>query len=54
MKYEELITENKKEVNYETLQNELSAVEAFIDKCLKFVCECTGSVAERDYNVTSL
>ena len=54
MRYEELITENKKEVNYENLQNELSAVQAFVDKCLKFVCENTSSKAERDYNVTSL
>ncbi len=54
MRYEELITENKKEANYENLQNELSAVEAFINKCLKFVCETSSAKAERDYNVTSL
>lgn len=54
MNYNELVTENKKEANYENLQNELSAVEAFVDKCLKFVCECSGSVAERDYEAKSL
>lgn len=54
MNYETLITENKKEADFENLQKELNAVEAFIDKCLKFVCECSGSVAERDYHVSSL
>ena len=54
MNYEELITENKKETNFENLQDEISAVEAFINKCLKFVCENTSSNAERDYNVTSM
>ena len=54
MDYEKLITENKKEANFENLQNDLNKVEAFIDKCLKFVCESTSSVAERDYNVSSL
>ena len=54
MDYEKLITENKKEANFENLQNDLNKVEAFIDKCLKLVCESTSSVAERDYNVSSL
>ena len=54
MDYEKLITENKKEANFENLQEDLNRVEAFIDRCLKFVFECTSSVAERDYNVTSL
>lgn len=54
MNYEALIAVHKKEADFENLQNELNAVEAFIEKCLKFVCECSGSVAERDYNVSSL
>ena len=54
MSYEGLITENKKEENYEELQQDLNKVEAFIDKCIKFVCESKSSEAERDFNVTSL
>ncbi len=54
MNYNELIAENKKEVNFENLQNELNAVEAFVDKCLKYICECSSSLAERDFNVSSM
>jgi len=54
MNYEALIAIHKNETDFEKLQNDLNAVEAFLDKCLKFICECSGSVAERDYNVTSL
>ena len=54
MSYETLITENKKEANYENLQKDLNKVEAFIEKCLKFVFESTSSIAERDFNVSSL
>ncbi len=54
MSYEGLITEHKKEANYENLQKDLSKVEAFIDKCIKFVCESTSAMAERDFNVSSL
>ncbi len=54
MSYEELITQNKREADYEKLQQDLTKVETFIDKCLKFICESTSCVAERDFNVTSL
>ena len=54
MDYEKLITENKKEANFEVLQNDLNKVEAFIDRCMKFVFESTASIAERDYNVSAL
>lgn len=54
MTYEGLIIENKKEANFEKLQSEISAVEAFINKYLKFVCESSTSIAERDYNVTPM
>jgi hypothetical protein len=54
MSYDGLITEHKKEANFESLQKDLNKVEAFIDKCIKFVCESSSSVAERDFNVSSL
>jgi hypothetical protein len=54
MNYETLVTEHKKEADYEELQRDLNKVEAFIDKCLKFVCESTSTMAERDFNVSSL
>ncbi len=54
MSYDGLITEHKKEANFENLQKDLNKVEAFIDKCIKFVCESSSSVAERDFNVSSL
>ena len=54
MNYETLITENKKEANYDNLQKDLNKVEQFIEKCLNFVFECSSATAERDFNVTSL
>jgi len=54
MDYEKLISENKKEANFDDLQKDLNKVEAFIEKCLNFVFESTSSVAERDFNVSSL
>lgn len=54
MDYEKLITENKKEANFENLQNDLNKIEVFIDRCLKFVLESSSSLAERDFNVSSL
>ena len=54
MDYEKLVTENKKEANFDDLQKDLNKVESFIDRCMKFVFESTSSVAERDYNVSSL
>lgn len=54
MSYEGLITEHKKEANFENLQQDLNKVESFINKCLKMICECTSSVAEREFNVTSI
>ena len=43
MSYDGLITEHKKEANFESLQKDLNKVEAFIDKCIKFVCESSSS-----------
>ncbi len=37
MSYEELITENKKEANFENLKTEINFVEEFINKYLRFV-----------------
>ena len=37
MSYEELINKKKKETNFENLQNEISFVEEFINKYLKFI-----------------
>ena len=54
MSFDKLVTENKQEADYEKLQQDLSKVEAFVDKCLKFICESTSSIAERDFNVTAL
>ena len=54
MDYEKLITENKKEADFVNLQNDLNKIETFIDRCLKFVLESSSSLAERDFNVSSL
>ncbi len=54
MSFERLITENKKETNYENLQQDLNKVESFINKCIKMICECSSSIAEREFNVTSI
>jgi len=54
MSYEHLITENKKEANYENLQEDLNKVEAFINKCLQMICECSSTLAEKEYNVTPM
>jgi len=54
MSYERLITENKKEADFEKLQEDLNKVESFIDKCLKFVLESSSSIAERDFNISAL
>ena len=54
MSYEELITSNKKEADFDILQKDIGKVEAFIDKCLKVVLESDSTSAERDFNVTSM
>lgn len=54
MSYDKLITENKKEANFECLQDDLNKVENFINKCLKMFCECSSSVAEREFNVSAI
>lgn len=54
MSYEGLITNTKKEANFDNLQQDIGKVETFIDKCLKFVLESVSASAERDYNVTSM
>lgn len=54
MSFEKLISENKKEANYDNLQDDLNKVEAFVNKCLKMICECSSSVAEREFNVSAM
>lgn len=54
MNYDGLIAETKKEANYENLQKDLNQVEAFINKCLKFILESTSTAAERDFNISPL
>lgn len=54
MNYEHLISENKREANYETLQHDLNKVESFINKCLQMICESTSLIAEREFNVSAM
>lgn len=44
----------KAEENYENLRTEISAMEFAIEKFLNNVLECTTSISERDFNVTTL
>ena len=56
--YEDEIFENalreSREQNYEHLKTELSSMELAIEIFLNSVLECTASVSERDFNVTTL
>lgn len=54
MSYDGLITNTKKEADFDNLQKDIGKVENFIDRCLKIVLESFSSSAERDYNVTSM
>ena len=54
MSYSKLITENKKETDFEVLQDDLNKVESFINKCLHMICECSSCKAERDFNVSAM
>lgn len=47
--YEEFLPKDEK---LNAIKSEVSRVEAFINKCLDKVLECTCFEAERDYNVT--
>lgn len=44
----------QKEENYANLKKEISGIECAIEKFLNNVLECTASVSERDFNMTSL
>lgn len=43
-----------KEESYKALKNEISSMEATIEKFLKSVLNCTSFKSERDFNVTSV
>ncbi len=56
--YRDEIFENalreRREANYSNLKTEISSMEAAIEKFLNNVLECTASISERDFNVTTL
>lgn len=56
--YRDEIFENalreRREENYSHLKTEISSMEAAIEKFLNNILECTASVSERDFNVTTL
>ncbi len=56
--YRDEIFENalreRREENYSNLKTEISSMEAAIEKFLNNIFECTASVSERDFNVTTL
>lgn len=43
-----------KEESYKALKNEISSMEATIEKFLKSVLNCTSFKSERDFNVSSV
>ncbi len=43
-----------KEESYKALKNEISSMEATIEKFLKIVLNCTSFKSERDFNVSSV
>lgn len=43
-----------KEESYKALKNEISLMEATIEKFLKSVLNCTSFKSERDFNVSSV
>ena len=56
--YHDEIFENSlrevKEESYRALKNEISSMEAAIEKFLNNILECTTANAERDFNVMSM
>jgi len=56
--YRDEIFENalreRREEDYANLKTEISAMECAIEKFLNSVLECTTSISERDFNVTTL
>lgn len=56
--YRDQIFENalreRKEEDFTNLKTEISAMECAIEKFLNNVLECTTSISERDFNVTTL
>lgn len=43
-----------KEENYMALREEISSMECAIERFFKSVLECTTSLSERDFNVSSI
>ncbi len=43
-----------KEENYKALKNEISSMEASIERFLKAIFESNSSMAERDFNISSI
>lgn len=57
MYYDELFEKalrERREEGYSNLKTEISAMECAIEKFLNNVLECTSSISERDFNVTTL
>lgn len=56
--YQDEIFENAlkevKEESYKALKDEISSMEASIERILKCVLECTSFKSERDFNVSAL
>ena len=51
--FEKALRERREE-NYSNLKTEISSMEAAIEKFLNNILECTASISERDFNVTTL
>ena len=51
--FSNVITDSKK-CGYDDLTVEIKGMEAAIEKFLNNVLECTASISERDFNVTTL
>ena len=57
MYYDELFERamrERREEGYSKLKKEISSMEIAIEKFLNNVLECTATISERDFNVTTL
>lgn len=54
--YEELkkTVDSKREIEFQSLKEEITGLERFFEKCFKLFFETSASKSERDFNVTSL
>ena len=51
--FEKALRERREE-NYSNLKTEINSMEVAIEKFLNNILECTASISERDFNVTTL